>query len=104
MYTQIRLQARGAEATQRNVEAGADVALGAANTLGVSLASSRLQGARWNQFNLIDMVKLSPRSTLYAAAAFQRASGAGVQAVINSEAPASGQSQRVLRVGLHHLF
>lgn len=104
MVTQIRLQARGLEATQRNLEAGADIGIGAANTLGVSLASSRLQGARWNQFNLIDMVKLSPRSTVYAAAAFQRASGAGVQAVINSAAPSSGQSQRVLRVGLHHLF
>jgi predicted porin len=104
MLTQVKLEARGREATQRNLEAGADIGIGASNTLGLSLASSRLQETRWNQVNLIDMFKLSPRSTLYAAAAFQRASGDGAHAVINSAAPASGQSQSVLRVGLHHLF
>jgi hypothetical protein len=41
---------------------------------------------------------------VYAAAAFQRAWGEGVHAVINGAAPASGQSQRVLRVGVHHVF
>ncbi|MDB5960629.1 MAG: hypothetical protein JWP59_1923 [Massilia sp.] len=104
MLTQIKLDARGRSATQRNLEAGADIALGAANVLGVSAATSRLENARWHQFNVIDQIKLSARSTLYAAAAYQRASGAGVQAVINSAAPASGQSQRVLRIGVHHLF
>lgn len=58
---------------------------------------------RCNQINLIDIVKLSPRSTLNAAA-LQRASGEGVHAVVNSAAPAFGQCQRVLRVGVHHLF
>lgn len=104
MVTQIKLEARGRSATQRNVEAGADIAIGAINILGVSASTSRLESARWNQFNVIHQYKLSPRSTLYAAAAFQRASGTGVHAVINSAAPASGQSQRVLRIGLHHLF
>jgi predicted porin len=104
MATQIKLEARGLSATQRNLEGGADFAIGASNTLGLSLASSRLQQVRWNQLNVIDMIKLSPRTTLYGVAAFQRASGDGAHAVINGAAPASGQSQRVLRVGVHHLF
>lgn len=104
MYTEIKLEARGLAATQHNLEGGADFAIGVANTLGLSLATTHLQDARWNQANMIDMQKLSTRTTLYAAAAFQRASGAGVHAVINSAGPSSGQSQRVLRVGLHHLF
>ncbi|MFL6672361.1 MAG: porin [Massilia sp.] len=104
MYTQIKLQARAGAATMRTAELGADIGIGAANTFGVSLASSRLEELRWNQANLVDTVKLSVRTAVYAAAAFQRASGAGVHAVINGAAPASGQSQRVLRVGVHHLF
>lgn len=104
MYTQIKPEARGAKATQRNLEAGADIGIGASNALGLSLASSRLEGVRCNQINLIDIVKLSPRSTLNAAAALQRASGEGVHAVVNSAAPAFGQCQRVLRVGVHHHF
>ena len=104
MYTQIEMRAGAGAATMRNAEFGANIAVARANTLGLSAASSHMLQARWNQLNLIDMLALSPRSVVYAAAAFQRASGNGVHAVIQGLAPASGQSQRVLRVGIDHSF
>lgn len=104
MYTQIKLAAPGGSATMRNLELGTRYALSRANTLGVSMTTSRMQALRWHQLNLIDMLALSPRTVVYAAAAFQRASGDGAHAVIQGAAPASGQSQRVLRVGIDHSF
>lgn len=104
MYTQIKLAAPGGSATMRNLELGTRYALARANTLGVSMTTSRLQGLRWHQLNLVDMLALSPRTVVYAAAAFQRASGDGAHAVIQGAAPASGRSQRVLRVGIDHSF
>jgi predicted porin len=104
MVTQIRLDAPGGSATMRNVELGTRIATARSNTVGVSLAASRLESVRWNQFNLIDMVSLSPHTTVYAAAAFQRASGDDAHAVIQGALPASGQSQRVLRLGIDHAF
>ena len=104
MYTQIKLLTGGSSAVMRNLELGAKIAVTKVNTFGVSMAKSRLEPVRWNQLNLIDMVYLSPRSVIYAAAAFQLASGAGAHAVIQGLAPASGQSQRVLRIGIDHSF
>jgi predicted porin len=104
MFTQIKFDTPGGAATMRNVDLGSDIGIGAAQTLGVSASTSTLEDRRWSQFNLIHMLRLSPRTTLYGEAAWQRASGEDVHAVIFGAAPASGQSQRVLRVGVHHLF
>jgi len=104
LYTQVRFEAGGASATMRNADLGVDVATGGRNTVGASLASSRLEQRRWNQLNLIDQLALSKRTVVYAAAAWQRASGPDVHAVIMAAAPASGQSQRVFRLGVNHMF
>lgn len=104
MFTQIKLEAPGGSATMRNLELGTRIAVARANTVGVSMTASKMEAVRWNQLNLIDMVALSPRTVVYAAAAFQRASGDGAHAVIQGAAPASGQSQRVLRIGIDHSF
>lgn len=104
MYTQVKFDAAGRTATMRNADLGSDIGIGAAQTFGVSASTSTLEDRRWSQFNLIDMFRLSLRTTLYWEAAWQRASGEGVHAVIFGAAPASGQSQRVLRIGMHHLF
>jgi len=103
MYSQIKLVA-GNTATMRNAEVGADISLTATNTFGLSVATSRLEQARWHQLNLIDTIALSPRTFIYAAGAIQRASGGGVHAVIFTAAPAGGQLQRVVRLGIDHLF
>ena len=104
MYTQTRLETARGAATMRNTELGTDILFGITQTLGVSASTSELEGRRWNQLNLIHMIALSRRTTLYGAAAWQRARGDDVHAVIGGAAPASGQAQRVLRIGVHHLF
>lgn len=104
MYTQIKLAAPLGSATMRNLDLGARFPVARANTLGASVTASRMEEMRWNQFNLIDLVTLSPRTVVYAAAAYQRASGDGAHAAIQGASPASGQSQRVLRVGMDHSF
>jgi predicted porin len=102
MVSRIELENRaGGADTQTNIEFGSDVDVGI-NTLGVSGSTSRFAGVRWNQFNVIDMVHLSKRTTLYAAFAWQRASGG--LAVINGLAPSSTDRQFVSRIGVHHLF
>lgn len=104
MATRIELQAGGASATMRNFELGTRVELVKSNTLVLSMTTSKLDQYRWHQFNIADLVALSPRTVVYAAAAFQRASGDGAHAVIHGVGPASGKSQRVLRIGIDHSF
>jgi len=101
MVSRIELENRAGAEAQTNVEFGSDFDSGI-NTLGISAASSRFAGVRWNQFNVIDMVHLSKRTTLYAALAWQRARGG--LAVINGLAPSSTERQLVTRIGVHHLF
>jgi predicted porin len=103
MFSQIKFVA-GNTATMRNAEVGADISLTANNTFGLSVATSRLEQARWHQLNVIDTIALSPRTFIYAAGAVQRASGQDIHAVIFTAAPSGGQLQRVLRVGIDHLF
>jgi predicted porin len=104
MYSNIRIENARGSATHQNAEIGADVKVTPADTIGVSYLHSRFEDNRWNQLNLIGMHALSKRSSIYAAAAYQRAGGAAEFAVINSVGPARGQSQAVFRVGVHHLF
>jgi predicted porin len=87
MYSRIELENRVGSAAQSNYELGSDIETGGNNTLGVSVGISRFAGVRWNQFNVIDMLHLSKRTTLYAAVAYQHASNG--LAVINGLAPSS---------------
>ena len=102
MVSSVKLETRAGSETQRNVELGTDYALTPANTLGVSVATSKFADVRWNQFNVINMYRFSKRTTLYGAVAFQKAKN-GV-AVIQGMAPSSTDKQVVSRIGLHHLF
>lgn len=104
MYSRVKLENKAGSAAQANYEVGTDYNLSVADTIGVSFSRSTFQDIRWNQFNLINMYRLSKRTTLYVAGAYQRASGNGAYAVINSLFPANSQSQAVYRVGIHHLF
>lgn len=101
MYSRIKLENQAGSASQENLELGSDYTAGQ-NTVGLSVARSRFEQVSWNQLNLIDMYRLSQRTTVYAAAAHQRAQGG--YAVINSLLPSDDKSQTVLRVGVHHLF
>jgi len=102
MFSRIELENRSASAAQSNYELGTDIETFTNNIVGVSAATSRLAGVRWNQFNLIDMYRISKRTTLYAAFAVQHASNG--LAVINGLAPSSTSRQAVTRVGIHHFF
>ena len=104
MLTRIEMQAGGDSATMRNVELGTRIELVKSNTLVLSMTSSRLGQYRWHQANVADLMALSSRTVVYAALAYQRASGEGAHAVINGAAPASGQSQSVVRIGIDHAF
>jgi predicted porin len=102
MFSRIELENRVGSAAQSNYEFGTDIDTGGANVLGISGASSRFAGVRWNQFNVIDMLHLSKRTTLYAALAYQRASNG--LAVINGLNPSTTNRQIVSRIGIHHFF
>jgi predicted porin len=102
MFSRIELQNRVGSAAQSNYELGTDIETFTNNIVGVSAATSRLAGVRWNQFNVIDMLRLSKRTTLYAALAVQRASDG--LAIINGLTPSSTNRQVVTRVGIHHFF
>jgi predicted porin len=102
MATRIKLENTAGSVAQTNYEIGTDFDVSGNNTLGVSTARSTFDTIRWNQFNIIDMLRLSKRTTVYAALAYQRANGG--YAVINSLLPSDGRKQTVSRVGLHHLF
>jgi len=102
MYSRVKLENKVGFAAQANYEVGTDYNLSVADTIGVSVSRSTFQNIRWNQFNLINMYRLSKRTTLYVAGAYQKASGGC--AVINSFLPSNSQSQAVYRVGIHHLF
>lgn len=102
MISRVELENRVGSAAQTNYELGTDIDTGNFNIVGVSTGISRFAGVRWTQFNVIDMLALSKRTTLYAAVAYQRASDG--LAVINGLAPSSTNRQVVSRIGIHHFF
>lgn len=104
MYSRVKLATATGSAAEVNYELGSDYNVSVADTVGVSVSHSTFQDIRWNQLNLINMYRLSKRTTWYVAGAYQRASGNGGYAVINSFLPSNSRSQAVYRVGLHHLF
>jgi predicted porin len=102
LYSRVKLETNVGSAAQENYEVGTDYNVSVADTVGISFARSTFQNIRWNQINLINMYRLSKRTTLYVAGAYQKASGG--YAVINTFLPSNTQSQAVYRVGIQHFF
>lgn len=99
-----KIQAAGGTAAMTTPECGANFRLAPSDSLNIAYSSTRLAGQRWRQFAVNNVYALSRRTELYAMAVFQRASGAGAVAAINSLGVSSNQRQNALRVGVHHLF
>ncbi|MFZ6648759.1 porin [Undibacterium sp. TJN25] len=102
MYSRIKLETAAGSAAEANYEAGTDYAVTGLDTVGASFTRTTFQDIRWNQYNLINMYRLSKRTQVYIAASYQKADNG--YAVINSFLPSNTQSQSVYRVGVHHLF
>lgn len=101
---QSKIKTAAGDATVTTPEAGANVRLSAMDSLNVAMSSSTLAGKHWRQFQVNNVYALSPRTELYAMAVFQKASGAGAVAAINSLGLSSDQRQHAIRLGVHHLF
>lgn len=101
MVSRIRMETALGAVAQKNMEIGADYTVGA-NTVGLSAARSTFEQTAWNQLNLVDLYRMSKRTTLYAAAAYQRAQNG--YAAIFSLLPANERTQKVMRVGIQHSF
>lgn len=104
LYSNVKFTTAHGTASLWSAEGGLDTFLSPFDTVGVSYAYSKLDAAHWNQFNLIYLHFLSKATTVYAAAAYQRAGGAAQYAVINGLSPSSSNAQAVARVGIHHFF
>ena len=104
LYVQTRITAGAAEATMKSSELGLNFPVWQRFSVNVALSRSTLAGMRWDQFTLNNVYSLSKRTSVYAQAVLQNASGAGAVAAINSIGYASGRTQTALRLGVHQLF
>lgn len=104
LYVQTRITAGAAEATMKSSELGVNFPVWQRFSVNVALSRSTLAGIRWDQFTLNNVYSLSKRTSVYAQAVLQNASGAGAVAAINSIGYASGRTQNALRLGVHQLF
>jgi predicted porin len=104
MYSNVKFTTPRGTASIWSAEGGLDTFLSPFDTVGVSYTYSKLDADHWNQVNLIYMHFLSKATTVYAAAAWQRAGGAAQFAVVNGLSPSNSNAQAVARIGLHHFF
>ncbi|GAB2846132.1 porin [Pseudoduganella ginsengisoli] len=99
-----KIQTAAGSVAMTTPEGGVNVQLTPADSLNFAVSSTRLADKRWRQFEINNVVSLSKRTEVYAMAVFQKASGAGAVAAINSLGLAAGQRQHAIRLGVHHLF
>jgi predicted porin len=104
LYMQTDIVAGASSATMTSAEVGVNYRLAATDSINAGITGTRLGDLHWNQLTLVHVHSFSRRTSLYALAIHQQASGPGAVAAINSLGYASGSSQSALRVGIHHLF
>jgi predicted porin len=104
LHVDTSITAGLAGTTMKSSELGVNLRTGSFTSLNVGLARTALEGRRWNQLTVNQVYTLSRRTSVYAQALLQHASGNGAVAAINSLGVASGQRQSAVRLGVHHLF
>lgn len=104
LFTQTRLTGNGYEQNANNVDVGANWRITPANALNGGVSLSRLASGRWMTLIVTDVYSLSRRTSLYATALYQQASGDGAVASMLSAGQASGRRQFGVTTGVQHFF
>jgi len=103
-YSRTRMRAKGADATQHNIDIGGMWRITPVNALQAVFTHTRFDSAKWNELKVVGIHSFSRRSHAYIQAQYQRAGGAARFAAIQDIGVSSSNSQTVLSLGLLHSF
>jgi predicted porin len=104
LFTYLKLEANGQQATWRAWDGGANYQWTDFNTLGVGGSTVDFAGHRYTQLDVNNVYSLSKTTQLYINTYYEHASGNGAHAALFTAGVSSGADQFGIRMGIHHLF
>lgn len=103
VLSQVNLASSARTTRMRNVEVGVNLRMASNQTVALGGHASWLDGTRYLQAGVGDLLTASKRTTLYAQVVYQHADGSA-NAAIPLLLPSTSRSQLALRVGVHQFF